>query len=363
MAGFNGLEIYHIHEILNGGGLAYRSDYTSEKQSKERKYTNEAINRCIELGWSKKFLKEKFHALNDSMLEQWPTDLFIKHYMNHFIQETETDNSIFSNLKKIGLITKVAKHLTTLFLPLDNTCYTDKQLVSKAIYHLLGEDDPLTKETTTHRFYPRRLGKWFSVKDYNPKIMNIPFKCTNEESLPYIENTAISSILPGTDSELYFHSTSWSSCISILGQITRAFGRPCLDFGQEPGFYLSPTLQDSIDWTIKNSRHNFNEDAIIIFNLPKKFPDELKFKHLKRSEWISVTKKSRHCKKKHAIIPEIHKCGLLYGDMVANPKVVEIGGEPEAHNPPKKQLVSKRDIADDYIHERIVGCLFFQKHK
>lgn len=363
MAGFNGLEIHHIHEILKGGGLAYRSDYTSEKQSKEKKYTTKIINRCIELGWSKNFLKEKFHTLNDSMLEQWPTDLFIKDYMNHFIQETETDNSIFNNLKKIGLRIKVAKHLTNLFSPLDNTCYTDKQLINKALLHLLGYDAPLTTETTTHHFYPRRLGKWFSVKDYSPKIMNIPLKCTNEEALSYIENTAISSVLPTADSELYFHSTSWSSCISILQDIIKPVGRTCLDFGQDSGFYMSPSLKDSLEWTIKNNRRYSNEGGIIIFNLPKKFPDELKFKHLKDSEWTSVTKKSRQCKSKYyQKIPEIYKYRLLYGDIVANPKEVEMGGEPEIHNPPKKQLVSKHDIASEFIHERIVGCLFFQKH-
>ena len=360
MAGYNGLEIHQIHEILNGGGL----EYTSEQRSKKKEKAKQTIDRFIELGWSKKFLKEKFHALNDSILEQWPIELFIKEYIKHFVKEIDIDDSIFNNLKKIGLKTKVAEHLTTLLNPLKDTCFTDTQLVNKAVENLLGYSEQLAKETAKHYFKPNQINKWFSVKSYEPKIMNIPYRCLTVDIISYIENIAISSVLPDADSELYFHSTSWTSCISILNGIARTKGRTCLDFGQEPGFYMSPTLQDSIDWTIKNSRNNFNEDALIIFNLPKKFPDELKFKKLKGKEWASVTKKSRRCKSKYyENILEIHKCGLLYGNMVANVNEVEKGGDPQTHNPPKKQLVSKRDVSNDFIHQRIIGCLFFQKHK
>jgi hypothetical protein len=357
MAGFNGLEIYQIDDVLNGGGLEYGSTYLSKKQGNS---TQKAIYRFVELGWSRTYLRNKFKHLNDALLEQWPVDLFIEDYMRHIVESLETVDSIYDNLLVIGITKKVAKHLDVIFSPLKHSCYTNKQLVMVAIEHLLGKGEQLCSPTTKHYYSPNVINTWVVVDNKTPKIMNIPYRCSKNIA-DYIETTVLANMYQD-DYTLFFHATNWSSCISIFSGIEPVFGRRCLDFGQSPGFYMSPNIRDSLEWGEKISVSN-PENGIIIFSLPNKFPKSLKYKHLVGDTWTSVTKRSRQCKKIDSKIPEIAKCGLLYGNMVANPEDVrENDTLPVPHKVPKQQLVSKRSNADDFIHKHIVGCLFFQKY-
>lgn len=349
---FNGLEIHQIDEILKGGAV--------EPYSKKT-YTITLIEKFIKLGWTKKFIATKFNHLTDKLLEDWTDDIFIIEYINYLLENTDLEPSLLDNLYKIGLSKKVAKNLDLLFGPLTNTCYTHIQLVILAVEHLLGKNDPITDSTTTHYFKPNLTDIWFNINDIKPKIINISQRCTKNIS-EYIQNIIDIQFPKESFSKLYFHTTSWSGCISILDGIERFNSRICLDFGQTPGFYMSPALADSLEWGEKNNKNKFNEIALIIFSLPKIFPESLIYKHLKGEEWISVTQKSRRCNIKDTKIKEIEKCDLIYGNMVSNPEEVRKGNTPQTHTPPKKQLVSKRDKSDEYIHNRITGCIFFQKY-
>lgn len=364
----NPLKINQIEDFLNGGGLPFRSDYISV----DKHFTKDVIGKFKELGWTENFLRKRFVHLNDKLLDQWTINQFIEEYTNHIIDTPDIDDSIFKNLKKIGLSSQVARHLNHIFSPIKDTCYTNSQLINIAVEYLLGRNKPMIADdgtrrecipTVDHPFDTNSVGKWFFEKNYRQRIMNLP--CSDIKNiLKYINRNTISTLQYNKkDSDLYYHSTSWQSCINIMENgISCSKGRTYLDFGQEPGFYMWDTLKDAIMWTKNNSNQNYTEDAIIVFSLPKQLPEDLKYKELKDDEWASVTKKSRSRVKNDKNIPEIHRCGLVYGDMVANPNEVERGGEPRPTNPPKKQLVSRRDIANDYIFERIVGVLFFKKN-
>ena len=75
-------------------------------------------------------------------------------------------------------------------------------------------------------------------------------------------------------------------------------------------------------------------------------------------EWIQVTSNSRQCKdtKDSKLIKSID---ILFGNMVQNATGVRNGGVPIPHSPPKKQLVSKSDAGDAFIHNCLIGCIYF----
>lgn len=351
------LGINHIDDVLNGGGLHYAHKYLSFKDAEYAKKTKE---RFIEIGWKKNYINKKFKTLNDALMGEWSSDEFIVEYVKYIVEIIDTTDSISDNLKKLGLTAKVATYLGKIFSPFNDTCYTNEQLVIIAIEYQLGKNNPITPETTTHYFSPEIVEKWFREKNKIPEFINIPYKCSTT-IYTYIDNI-VNNKFSKNNSTLYFHSTYWDSCDSILERINNFRGKTCLDFGQEPGFYISPSIKDSLEWGEKMGSNN-EENVIIIFSLPKQFPKKFNYKELVGEEWITVTKKSRRCKEKDSFIKEIANNYLLYGDMVANPKnVKKHGAEPKPHRIPKKQLVSKRDEVDDYIHKRIVGCLFFQKY-
>jgi hypothetical protein len=75
---------------------------------------------------------------------------------------------------------------------------------------------------------------------------------------------------------------------------------------------------------------------------------------------MQVTSHSRLCSDANDL-RLIRRIDLLYGDIVQNVSVVRRGATLLSHTPPKKQLGSKSDASDDFIHECLVGCIYFQK--
>ena len=159
----------------------------------------------------------------------------------------------------------------------------------------------------------------------------------------------------------FFHTTSWKGSLKIIDKVDRMNGRKCLDFGIYPGFYMSQTALDCLDWGVKKSRLLSNEVAIMIFSIPLVLPDHIAFKELRGLEWTNITKLARRCAQTDEL-RSIRSIDLLYGNMVSNSTAVENGSEiVSTHRPPKKQLVSKTDAADKFIHECLTGCIYFRK--
>ena len=178
------------------------------------------------------------------MTRYWTTDLFIKTYISHIVNgSVQMSGSFYNNLRVIGLTVKVAKHLVHLFEPISGTCYTDKQLVCMAVEHLLGHNLCIGGPITTHVFKPELVNAWFTVDKVKYKLLNIPNVC-----IPNLASDMCAFISCSSDFTLYFHTTSWSSSRKIFKGIKYSYGRPCVDFGVDPGFYMSDSLKDSLDW-------------------------------------------------------------------------------------------------------------------
>jgi hypothetical protein len=136
-----------------------------------------------------------------------------------------------------------------------------------------------------------------------------------------------------------------------------------LDFGIFPGFSLSCDVDDCIRWCVRNRTKWHRETAVLLFYLPDTLPPHLVFKHLTGAEWTSVTKESRECLQKKYEVSAIKHYDLIYGDMVKNTYDVKMGYEmPVPHDPPKTQLVGRSSAADPFLHDCLVGCLYFQKY-
>jgi len=345
-----------FNELKTGGGMV---------RSRKRTETQEYIQYLTGLGWEPGFLQREFRELNDKLLNTWHFREFSRQYFEHLIEHLGFQSTIRESCIQIGLRPDVAAHLEYILHPLLGTSYTDIQVLYTGIYYLLGRYAPITTLNTTHCIQPQIVNKWFTHSPlpnaYSLMIYNIPQQIPNSQSL---FEAALASLPHATDnSSLFFHTTSWRGALSIFKRINRQMGRPCLDFGLLPGFYMSDTSKDCIDWGTANQRVWHNEVAILVFAIPNNLPSEIKYKELKGSEWTRVTKTSRECKEHSNEIDTIYGVDLLYGNMVSNPKPVKLGREPPCtHNPPKKQLVAKTDAAETFIHTCLTGCVFFQKH-
>jgi hypothetical protein len=150
----------------------------------------------------------------------------------------------------------------------------------------------------------------------------------------------ISSYLPaliGKDEFVFFyHATSWSGASYFLLNGPR--GRSKMqDFGREPKFYMSITLDDALSW---GYRLYDPELCIIVYQVPKTEWDALKqttnqtFSYVTLDRWNSFV---THCRNHHQPFCECNEnialedVPILYGDMYSNPEITP-------HHPHKFQV-------------------------
>ena len=149
------------------------------------------------------------------------------------------------------------------------------------------------------------------------------------------------------------------------GGINHSAGRKCLDFGWQGGFYIGDSVDNAIQWGVRRSAATQHETAILLFRISATDMDakKLRYRELKGDDWTKITKKSRMCLGgTYNEMSELRRIDYVYGPMVRNVEEVARGmGEPRTHTPPKYQLVSKTDNGDEYLHDNIIGCIFFQK--
>jgi hypothetical protein len=203
---------------------------------------------------------------------------------------------------------------------------------------------------------------WFQVSEDDVEIKNGSIWHANVDSESAME---VVKSMPGFHGEeiLYFHATSWRSVCGIAGKKrpSNKMGRDCLDFGIQQSFYTTPSLDTALDWIEAHWEVWRGESAIIVFSLPKKFPETLSFRVFESADehWVRLTKHSRMCQ---GDSNELDDFDLVYGPMVANPSAVEErNAKPRAHNPPKYQLASKSDDGDKFMGARMKAILWVNK--
>jgi len=326
-------------------------------------YTTQLLNRLVALGWRPEYIIETFPHINDSLIRNWPDTLLIEGLFKEKHREYGFKNSIKESLEGIGLRNDVARKLQTILTPLLGTSYTDTQIIDIAIEYILGKYIPITSDTTVFLLYPAVINKWTTYSNYH--VYNIPCQCTSSNTKRLLNHTL--EIVPNinhSNNEYWFHATSWKSSLHIMEYIDHTVGRPCLDFGVKTGFYMTSEIDTCIEWCIKNKKRWSHETSIVIFSIPKILPSNIRRKILEGEEWMQVTKESRECAQQTMEIKKIRGYDLIDGNMVSNAHdIFHKIAEPITHVPPKRQIVAKSDVADRFLQECLIGCVYFQKYK
>lgn len=337
-----------IEYVQTGGG-------SISVQSRSRKQSQQLAALCVELGWESAFIATAFRRLDDRLLLEYPALLFIEDYFTALIRRLSQPT-----LQQLGLRPEVAAALEPLLAPLYGSSYTDHQILDTAIYYLLKRYTPIAGPEATHLINPGKVDQWLpSLHGSNTAVFNLSQPCTMNAHAALV--SVIASLPAVTDHIYFFHATSWAGSLAIMEGVDRGQGRRCLDFGIYPGFYMSATTIDCLDWGTKKNKLWSGETAILVFAVPTTLPLHLSFKELKGGEWSSITTQARECKGLREV-SAIRAIDFLYGDMVSNPTAVERGTQaPVTHRPAKKQFVSKTDAGDAFLDTCLTGCVYFQK--
>jgi hypothetical protein len=340
----------------------------TELQSRECSLKARIRKQMIDYGWCPIFLNYFLKRFDDTMMNGYNIYSFIeqlaKEYVKRRIDFRDESLTLFDIYTTIGLLPSKATEISKVCKKLweDDAPYTKEQVVEIGIEYLIGKYTPMTSPTTKYLFSPDAINRWFDVtiREQTYSCINIPKRCKDTYNLK------LSYPLHSHNSEtndLHFHTTSWQSSIRIMNDLNHALGRPCLDFGTNPGFYMSQNIKTALEWGQNNDKVYGQEVAILVFSLPKQFPRaKVTFKNLEGNLWKNVTKQSRLCTNRYLELSEISSYDLLFGNMVANPKqIIEKGAEPLTHNPPKTQLVSKHKKGDIFLQDHLIGCIYFRK--
>jgi len=316
----------------------------------ERREVPGYLREFVKRGWRPDFIKSALRRLTDEDTYSWHEREFVEMWGIAAAQHVSYPENMRQSLETIGLRPDVAAYLEWMFEPLKDTCYTDTQLLELAV---IQRTNP-----------PPRIGGRWSVPTHGPltwytfqniKAINIPGSCSAQQI------TVLSELLqPSPDHKLFYHATAWSYADSIQYKLDHSRGRHCLDFGIWPSFYLSEVLDDPLYWGEVSTRRWGNEVAIVVFALPRELPSHLSVCRLEGEEWKRITRQSRMCQQKINEIPELNRCHMVYGPMVYNVKSAEKGETPITHTPPKLQLASKNNRADEFLQKHILGCIFFE---
>jgi hypothetical protein len=349
-----------LDNILHGGGYQKKT-HTS--------FSNTIRQQFIDYGWRKKFINENLHNLNDEFITDYSTKDIIIGFSLAWYKRFTNDNvysSITSLFYTIGLKKTISQKLEYILQPLHNSCYTNRQIIELGIEYILGKYTPKINNDNNY-LYSYAIDNWVSHTNTNKlKILNASYDCHT-----YMENKNIMQTIYqlqyNTQHTLYYHITAWKFFRSISKSIHHSCGRPCLDFGLTPGFYLTDQIHTALEWGIKKQRLFSNEVCMFIFSIPQTLPKRLRVKYLNNKEWEHVVSVSRKCNSENLddvdfdMINDIDNTDFIYGNVASNPKQIKLGKSPKIHNPTKTQMVSKTTNADKYIQKHMLGCVFFNK--
>lgn len=350
-----------LEYLQHGGTSSVYARLANRSQTRTR--TKRIIHKFIEYGWKKTFIATLLNRMTDRFIPHGNDELYMEQLMKALAAQQGIQGSIYDSLRTLGVRDEVALKVEYVLEPLENTCYSESQLLDIAIEYLTGKYKPITPPTTTHPIEPSKLNVWFpyTYQEKSLLLYNIPHRCNTNQVVRQFANALRMVPLDGQP-DILFHSTSWGSTYSIMDAVSHDAGRACRDFGVKPGFYMSTTIEDCIEWCVNNSDRWSNETAIFIFKIPNPLPTDIQIKYIEGEEWTTLTKESRECKQEIVELKALRGYDLLYGNMVRNTYNVRKGiNTPKPHRPPKKQLVGKTDKADEFLHRCLVGCVYFQK--
>ncbi len=335
-----------FHNAQKGSG------YTRSKQTTRAKTV---IDSLAEKGWSKAYLKTAFHNLDDQLLAGWPEELFQEYYMK---ETAQVHSTLEESLLKMG-ITPLKAHKTALIMaPIQNTRYTQKQLLDVALEYLLGWYKPITPPDAAYFLHPETINEWIPFEKKH--IMNVSYSCRYTAIKRFEQQ--IQSTFPTESGRIFFHTTNWRGAINIMDIINVTKSRPCLDFGYNRAFYVSESAYDAIDWGYKNSPNWQDEVAVVVFQVPHNFQNDFAYKDLTQNseEWKWTVTSFRDCEPTRDVLEYDDSYDFIYGPMLANPEYYRTEG-PKLHRPPVMQLAAKNKAATRYLYKCMKGAFIFRK--
>jgi hypothetical protein len=321
------------------------------------------MSTLVSIGFRTMLLNKHKDLINDPLFEEnYSNQDAIKTLWRQWSQNNENSQDKETSSCKAALKSVGFKYATTLALsrilePIWDH-YSPEAIIDIAIEYSLNkykEYAPQIKHGYLFNNNNSNNNQVFQVYNVHKTAKHLNFPANHNTTSSATENlNLINTHFKKDNEELYFHATNWTSVMSICQEgVVHHAGRPCLDFGMKPGFYTTPSFEDSIEWTQKRSKLFKNESVILVFSVPQ-VPNTLTVKRFEKAsrEWSKLTKESRACMLKYN---ELDKYDFVYGPMMAN----IVNAIP--HNPIKFQLASKSTKSDEFLDKQLVGIIWMQK--
>lgn len=326
------------------------SGYTRSQNTARAKTVLDALS---QKGWSKAYLSRALHQLDDELLTGWPEELFQEHYMKGTAQLLPT---LEASLLRLGVKPRKVRETVAAVTPLENTCYTRKQLLDVAVEYVLGWYTPIAPPNAAHFLQPHVTNVW--IPHDRKELLNATYSC-RYTAIPRFE-AQVRATFPYGSGKVYYHTTNWGGAVSLLQTINVNKSRNCLDFGYKPCFYVSESAADAIDWGVKNARRWSDEVAILVFHLPRNFQKDFDYQDLTSEEWKAVVTTFRDCGEIPEMVDYDNVHDFIHGPMLANPQTYPTEG-PRQHRPPVQQLAAKTRAATRFLYNCMKGAVIFRK--
>lgn len=309
----------------------------------------------------------KFDRLHIDDIEDYTDIQFLIETIKMRAQRVGFHANLSTTLQLIGFTKKKSIDAEYAIEPFIGTSYTNSQLIDMCIEYIFGVLTSTIGDTlSTHYIEPTIVDTWFKdyINNVNRNIINTSYSANveNYEKLRnHINEMGISKKIRDQH-DIFYHTTTWESALSILHKIDHTMGRNCLDFGVRPGFYIGTRMYDALEWGQKKHRH-CNEIATVLFLLPKKIPSTLYYRKLEGEHWSNITKLSRKCivPKFRRELVELEGLDLIYGDVVGNPEDIRTNDANPVRLHEKHQMAGKTENADRFLEKTIAGIIFYKK--
>jgi hypothetical protein len=347
-----------------GGGTL---NLSKKKLKKERKNNKDLINICEKfkiMGWRKSFI-EKYRRENIDVVFEGEVDKYwLKCAIDKaYIENENTSTSFQDLLYNIGLKKSVVNYLWNVVIePIYDTCYSKEQLFHIAIEHVFGETKPLFGNKPYYLNLTKE-NEWYDHKESNGFMMNYNGFAGIESIIRDLDYKRRDESQSSNDKFYLFHCTAWRHAKSIISGGVKFFrGRECLDFGIDPGFYMTKDIQVALEWGEKKKGDWSNEIAILIFELSHNKLSNYKVKVFENAnkEWKNLVRSSRKCQDEKNILDSFD---FVYGPMCKNPMDVSNDCEMPVPFQNRFQLVSKNRESDALLNKNYIGCIWKKNNK
>lgn len=317
----------------------------------------------IDAGWDTDFVHRTFENLSDGMAGQYcPPGRFVSGWAYCTFEMMEDLSDMQTCLQTVGLRVDVVRYLMPLILPLQNNTYSNDQLLTEAILHLLkvGTYSRIQSQMNGFLYMPEVINTWYKpTGEYNDIYLNLIGPCNRNRGseLQTFLSRIPTQLSPGL--KLFYHTTSWTSGTWMLNRSFTHSNNPCRsDFGVYPVMYLSDSIYDSVESGELHTGLYNGQICIVIFALPQSFPDIYTVYDVSGVEWSDLVEQCRYDEEEPIGFSRVD---FVYGNVVANPNEVRFcRAKPVPHTPPKNQLACRSDNGQKLLRNSIVGCIFFQ---